>query len=177
MSLLHLGRCLFELKPKPMTTKDKASKRQNSLIVNNKKAYHEYHVLETYKTGIVLTGTEIKSLRAGKVSMNDSHARIQNSEVFLYGLQISAYDQGSYNNHQPDRVRKLLLTRAEIKKLIGKTKESGLTLIPLKLFFERCWVKVELGLCKGKKLHDKRDAISERDSKREISRALKLGNR
>lgn len=160
-----------------MATKDKAASRKSNLVVNNKKAYHEYHVLETFKTGIVLTGTEIKSIRAGKVSMNDSHARIQNGEVFLYGLQISAYEQGSYNNHVPDRVRKLLLTKDEIKKLIGKTKESGLTLIPLKMFFERCWVKVDLGLCKGKKLHDKRDTISERDSKREIDRAIKSQNR
>lgn len=159
-----------------MATKDKATSRKSNLVVNNKKAYHEYHVLETFKTGIVLTGTEIKSIRAGKVSMNDSHARIQNGEVFLYGLQISAYEQGSYNNHVPDRVRKLLLTRQEIKKLIGKTKETGYTLIPLKLFFERCWVKVELGLCKGKKLHDKRDSISERDNKRELDRAMKQQN-
>ena len=156
-----------------MTTKDKAAARKSSLVVNNKKAYHEYHVLETFKTGIVLTGTEIKSIRAGKVSMNDSHARIHNGEVFLYGLQISPYEQGTVYNHQPDRVRKLLLTKGEIKKLIGKTKESGLTLIPLKMFFERCWVKVELGLCKGKKLHDKRETIAARDSKREIDRAMK----
>lgn len=160
-----------------MATKDKAASRKSNMVVNNKKAYHEYHVLETFKTGIVLTGTEIKSIRAGKVSMNDSHARIQNGEVFLYGLQISAYDQGSYNNHIPDRVRKLLLTKQEIKKLIGKTKETGYTLIPLKLFFERCWVKVDLGLCKGKKTHDKRDTISERDSKREIDRVMKQQNR
>jgi SsrA-binding protein len=160
-----------------MATKDKAASRKSNMVVNNKKAYHEYHVLETFKTGIVLTGTEIKSIRAGKVSMNDSHARIQNGEVFLYGLQISAYDQGSYNNHVPDRVRKLLLTKQEIKKLIGKTKETGYTLIPLKLFFERCWVKVDLGLCKGKKTHDKRDTISERDSKREIDRVMKQQNR
>ncbi|MCE3236079.1 MAG: smpB [Vampirovibrio sp.] len=155
-----------------MTTKDKAA-RKSSVVVNNKKAYHEYHVLESFKAGIVLTGTEIKSIRAGKVSMADSHARIQNGEVFLYGLQISPYEQGTHYNHQPDRVRKLLLTKPEIKKLIGKTKESGLTLIPLKLFFERCWVKVDLGLCKGKKLHDKRESISQRDTKREIDRAMK----
>lgn len=160
-----------------MATKDKASARKSNVVVNNKKAYHEYHVLETFKTGIVLTGTEIKSIRAGKVSMNDSHARIQKGEVFLYGLQISLYEQGTLYNHQPDRVRKLLLTRQEIKKLIGKTKESGLTLVPVKLFFERCWVKIELGLCKGKKVHDKRDTIAERDSKREISRAMKTRNR
>lgn len=156
-----------------MTTKAKAATRKSSLIVNNKKAYHEYHVLETFKAGIVLTGTEIKSIRGGKVSMNDSHARIEKGEVFLYGLQISPYEQGTVYNHQPDRVRKLLLTKGEIKKLIGKTKETGLTLVPVKMFFERCWVKVELGLCKGKKLHDKRETIAARDSKREIDRAMK----
>ena len=159
-----------------MTTKDKAA-RKSSLIVNNKKAYHEYLVLETYKAGIVLTGTEIKAIRGGKVSMSDSHARIEKGEVFLYGLQISPYEKGTHYNHQPDRVRKLLLTRQEIKKLIGKVKESGLTLIPLKLYFERCWVKVELGLCKGKKIHDKREAISSRDAKREMDRALKSRSR
>jgi SsrA-binding protein len=160
-----------------MTSKDKAKARKSNLVVNNKKAYHEYLVLETLTAGIVLTGTEIKSIRAGKVSMNDSHARIQNGEVFLYGLQISLYDKGTVYNHQPDRVRKLLLTKAEIKKLIGKTKETGHTLIPLKMYFERCWVKVEIGLCKGKKLHDKRETITARDSKREIDRALKSRNR
>ncbi len=160
-----------------MATKDKTKARKSSVVVNNKKAFHEYLVLETFKAGIVLTGTEIKSIRGGKVSMNDSHARIQNNEVWLYGLQISPYEQGTHYNHQPDRVRKLLLTKQEIKKLIGKTKESGLTLIPLKLYFERCWVKVDLGLCKGKKLHDKREAISERDAKREMDRALKSRSR
>ncbi|HEY9686071.1 MAG TPA: SsrA-binding protein SmpB [Coleofasciculaceae cyanobacterium] len=155
-----------------MTTKDKAAKK-SSVVANNKKAYHEYTVLETLKAGIVLTGTEIKSIRGGKVSMSDAHARIQNGEVFLYGLQISPYDKGTVYNHQPDRTRKLLLTKQEIRKLIGKTKESGLTLIPLKIYFERCWVKVDLGLCKGKKLHDKREAITERDAKREIERSMK----
>ncbi len=159
-----------------MTTKEKSA-RKSSVIVNNKKAYHEYHVLENLKAGIVLTGTEIKSLRAGKASMADSHARIHNGEVFLYGLQISPYDKGTHYNHQPDRVRKLLLTKQEIKKLIGKLKESGLTLVPLKLYFERCWVKVDLGLCKGKKIHDKREAITQRDAKREIDRAMKSRNR
>ena len=155
-----------------MTTKDKAT-RHSGRIVGNKKAFHEYHILETFKAGIVLTGTEIKSLRLGKVSMNDSHARIEKNEIFLYGLQITPYEQGSYNNHKPDRVRKLLLTRSEINKLIGKLKESGLTLIPLSMYFERCWVKVDLALGKGKKLHDKRADIQERDGKRQIERAMK----
>jgi SsrA-binding protein len=156
-----------------MTTKDKAAARKSTLVVSNKKAYHEYHVLEVLKAGIVLTGTEIKSIRAGKVSMNDAHARIKGGEVFLHGLQISLYDKGTVYNHQPDRIRKLLLTKGEIKKLIGKTKESGHTLIPLRMYFERCWVKLDIGLCKGKKLHDKRETIAERDNKREIDRAMK----
>lgn len=160
-----------------MTSKEKASTRKSGVIVNNKKAYHEYHVLETFRAGIVLTGTEIKSIRAGKVSMNDSHARIHNGEVFLYGMQVSLYEKGTHYNHEPDRLRKLLLTRQEIKKLTGKLKESGLTLIPLKLCFERCWVKVDLGVCKGKKLHDKREAIGKRDAEREIARAMKSRNR
>ena len=137
-----------------MTTKDKAA-RKSAVVANNKKAFHEYLVLETFKAGIVLTG------------------RIQKGEVFLYGLQISPYEKGTHYNHQPDRVRKLLLTRKEINKLVGKTKESGLTLIPLKIYFDRCWVKVDLGLCKGKKLHDKREAITQRDTKREIERSMK----
>ncbi|HEY9745628.1 MAG TPA: SsrA-binding protein SmpB [Oculatellaceae cyanobacterium] len=160
-----------------MATKDATSKKKNPVVVNNKKAFHEYSVLETYKAGIVLTGTEIKSIRNGKVSMSDSHARIEKGEVFLYGLQISPYEQGTHYNHQPDRVRKLLLTRQEIKKLIGKVKESGLTLIPLRLYFDRCWVKIDLGLCKGKKMHDKRDAIAKRDVKREMDRAMKARSR
>ena len=160
-----------------MTDKAKAGQRKSSLIISNKKAYHEYTVLETFKAGIVLTGTEIKSIRGGKVSMADSHARIEKGEVFLYGMQISPYEQGTHYNHVPDRTRKLLLTRGEIKKLLGKTKESGHTLIPLRVFFERCWVKVELGLCQGKKTHDKRATISERDAKRTIERAMKSNSR
>lgn len=155
-----------------MTTKDKAA-RTSGLIASNKKAFHEYHILDTYKAGMVLTGTEIKSIRMGKVSMNDAHARIEKNEVMLYGLQITPYEKGGYTNHQPDRLRKLLLTRTEINKLIGKLKESGLTLIPLRLYFDRCWVKMDLALCKGKKLHDKRADIQEREGKRQIERVMK----
>jgi SsrA-binding protein len=158
-----------------MTTKAKAARKSN-LIASNKKAFHEYHVLETFKAGIVLTGTEIKSIRAGKLSLNESHARIEKNEIFLYGLQITAYDAGSYNNHKVDRVRKLLMTRKEINKLIGKMKESGLTLVPLRMYFERCWVKVDIALGKGKKIHDKRADIQARDTKRVIARAMKSGS-
>ncbi|MBY0402743.1 MAG: SsrA-binding protein SmpB [Cyanobacteria bacterium] len=156
-----------------MTTKSTSKEKHSRSIASNKKAYHEYHVLETFKAGIVLTGTEIKSIRLGKVSMNDGFARLEKGEIFLYGLHINPYDKGTHYNHAPDRTRKLLLTKVEIRRLIGKTKESGLTLIPLKMYFDRCWVKVDIGLCKGKKLYDKRDAIKERDSKREIERTMK----
>lgn len=156
-----------------MTTKATSKEKHSRTVAQNRKAYHEYQVIETFKAGIVLTGTEIKSIRMGKVSIADGFARIENGEVFLYGTHINPYDKGTVYNHDPERTRKLLLNRQEIRKLIGKTKESGLTLIPLKLFFERCWVKVELGLCKGKKLYDKRDTIKEREGKREIERTMK----
>jgi SsrA-binding protein len=159
-----------------MTTKAKAEKK-NKLIASNKKAFHEYHILETFKAGLVLTGTEIKSIRLGKLSLNEAHARIEKNEILLYGMQITAYDAGSYNNHKPDRVRKLLLTRKEINKLIGKMKQSGLTLVPLRIYFDRCWVKIDIGLAKGKKLYDKRDDIQARDTKRMISRAIKTAGR
>lgn len=154
-----------------MATKSK--KPGSSLVASNKRAYHDYHVLESIKCGVVLTGTEIKSIRGGKTSMNQAFARIENGELWLYGVHIPPYEQGSYNNHDPDRRRKLLVTKQEIKRLLGRTKEQGLTLVPLKMFFERAWVKVDLGLCKGKKLHDKRATIAERDHRRDIERAMK----
>jgi SsrA-binding protein len=159
-----------------MTTKPKNSSKTGApsrTIAVNRRARHEYHILETLDAGIVLTGTEIKSIRQGKVSIADSFARIEQGEVFLHGAQIAQYAQGNIHNHQQDRVRKLLLSRQEIQRLIGKTKEQGLTLIPLKLYFNRAWVKIELGLCKGKKLHDKRESIKEREGKREIERSMK----
>ncbi len=155
-----------------MATKQKSAKA-NRLVISNKKAFHDYHVLETLKAGIVLTGTEIKSIRNGKVSLNEGFAKIEKGEVFLYGMHIAPYEQGTHYNHDPNRTRKLLLTKQEIKKLIGKTKEQGLTLVPLRMYFERCWVKVDLGLCKGKKLYDKRASIAERDAKRTIERSMK----
>lgn len=142
-------------------------------VATNRKAFHDYHVMDTYKAGIVLTGTEIKSIRAGKVSLSEGFARLENGEVFLYGVRIEPYEKGTHYNHAPDRVRKLLLTKLEIRKLIGKTKESGLTLIPLKLYFDRCWVKVDIGLCRGKKLYDKRETLKARENKREIDRTMK----
>lgn len=151
----------------------KKAKTGSSLIASNKKAYHEYHVLEQLTAGIVLTGTEIKSIRQGKVSLNQAFAKIDNEELFLYGLHIAPYEQGSYNNHDPDRVRKLLLTKREIKKLTGKIQEAGMSIIPLRLFFSRAWVKVEIGICKGKKLYDKRADLKKKDQAKEMSRAMK----
>ena len=145
----------------------------NRTVAMNRRAYHEYHVLETFEAGIVLTGTEIKSIRQGKVSITDSFARIEQEELYLYASQIAPYAQGNIHNHAQDRVRKLLVKRSEINRLIGKIKEKGLTLIPLKMYFKNAWIKVELGLCKGKLLHDKRESIKAREGKREIERTLK----
>ncbi|MGI5838111.1 MAG: SsrA-binding protein SmpB [bacterium] len=143
----------------------------------NRKARHDYFIEETYEAGIALTGTEVKSLRAGKANLRDSYARIENGEIYLFNAHISPYDQGNRFNHDPLRVRKLLLHRMEINRLLGKVKEKGLTLIPLRIYFnERGLAKVEIGLARGKKLYDKRDDIAERDAKREMARAFKARN-
>ena len=146
-------------------------------ITTNRAARHEYFVLETYEAGIELYGTEIKSIRNGSVNLKESWADIQNGEVFVYGMHISPYEMGNIFNRDPFRVRKLLLHRKEINKLMGKIKQEGLTLIPLSLYFKKQYVKVELGLCKGKKLYDKRESMAKRDAKRDIDRALKERNR
>lgn len=146
-------------------------------ITVNRAARHEYFVLETYEAGIELYGTEIKSIRNGSVNLKESWADIQNGEVFINGMHISPYEKGNIFNKDPFRVRKLLLHRKEINKLAGRIKQEGLTLIPLSLYFKKQYVKVELGLCKGKKLYDKRDAIAKRDAKRDIDRAMKDRNR
>lgn len=142
-------------------------------ITVNRAARHEYFVLETCEAGIELYGTEIKSIRNGSVNLKESWADIQNGEVFINGMHISPYEKGNIFNKDPFRVRKLLLHKKEINKLAGKIKQEGLTLIPLSLYFKKQYVKVELGLCKGKKLYDKRDAIAKRDAKRDIDRAMK----
>ena len=142
-------------------------------ITVNRAARHEYFVLETYEAGIELYGTEIKSIRNGSVNLKESWADIQNGEVFINGMHISPYEKGNIFNKDPFRVRKLLLHKKEINKLAGRIKQDGLTLIPLSLYFKKQYVKVELGLCKGKKLYDKRDAIAKRDAKRDIDRAIK----
>ncbi|AFM02289.1 MULTISPECIES: SsrA-binding protein SmpB [Desulfitobacterium] len=140
------------------------------VISDNRKAYHDYFVEEKLEAGIILTGTEIKSIRNGRVNLKDSYARIENGEVWLYQLHISPYEQGNRFNHDPLRKRKLLLNRSEIIKLIGKVQQQGLTLIPTKIYLKHGLAKIELGVCRGKKNYDKRQDIAERDAKREIER-------
>lgn len=148
--------------------------REIKVVAENRKARHDYFIEETLEAGIVLTGTEVKSLRSGKANIRDSFARVENGEVFLYDMHISPYEQGNRFNHEPKRPRKLLLHKHEIRRLIGKTRERGYTLIPLKVYFTpRGIAKVELALAKGKKLYDKREAIRERDMKREMERAFR----
>jgi SsrA-binding protein len=143
------------------------------MVAVNRQAYHDYFVDETYEAGIMLTGTEIKSIRAGKVNLRGAFARIKDGEVWLENSHIAVFDQGSYMNHDPLRPRKLLLHRREINHLIGKVQTKGLTLIPLKLYLKDDHAKVELGLCRGKKLYDKRESIAQRDAQREIERAVR----
>ncbi|MFH1859911.1 MAG: SsrA-binding protein SmpB [bacterium] len=143
------------------------------VICSNRKAYYEHEILETLEAGIQLLGTEIKSLRTNQVSLNDSFAQIRNNEAFLVNANIAQYSFGNRMNHEPTRVRKLLLHKTEIARLLGKTKEKGLTLIPLKLYFKSGRAKVELGLAKGKKVHDKRETIKKKINDREIGRAMK----
>jgi SsrA-binding protein len=142
------------------------------LIASNKKARHDYAILETFEAGIVLSGTEVKSLRAGRASLVDGFAQESNGEIMLYAVHIPEYTQGTWTNHEVRRTRKLLLKRVEINRIVQKVKESGLTLVPLSLYFSDGWAKVELGLARGKKVYDKRQDMAERDANREIARAL-----
>ena len=142
------------------------------IIASNRKARHDYSILETVEAGVMLTGTEVKSLRLGRASLVDGFASIDNGEVFLHGVHIPVYDQGSWTNHEPRRVRKLLLHREEIDRLLGKTREGGLTLVPLAIYFSSGKVKVELALARGKRDYDKRQDLARRDADREISRAM-----
>jgi SsrA-binding protein len=141
------------------------------VIASNRKARHDYAILDTYEAGVVLVGTEVKSLRLGRASLVDAFATVDDGEVWLRGLHIPEYDRGTWTNHEPRRTRKLLLHKSEILRLIGKTKESGLSLVPLAMYFKDGKVKVEIGLGRGKKAYDKRQAIAKRDADREISRA------
>ncbi|MEE1002170.1 MAG: SsrA-binding protein SmpB [Acutalibacteraceae bacterium] len=147
------------------------------IIANNKKAYHEYFVLDKLEAGIELVGTEVKSIRAGRVNLKESWCMIKNGEIFVNGMHISPYEQGNIFNKDPFRVRKLLMHRKEIDRLFGKTKQDGLTLIPLSVYFKNSKVKVEIGLCKGKNLHDKRETLAKKQAQRDIDRAMKERSR
>jgi SsrA-binding protein len=142
------------------------------LIASNRKARHDYAILDTVEAGIALTGTEVKSLRAGRASLVDAFAQEKDGEIYLYGLHVPEYAQGTWTNHEPRRTRKLLLNRFEIDRLIGKTRETGLTLVPLSMYFSDGWAKVEIALARGKKSYDKRQDLAKRDADREITRAM-----
>ena len=146
------------------------------LIAQNRKARHDYHIDDVFEAGLVLTGTEVKSLRAGHANLIDGFAHIREGEAFLAGVHIPQYTEGTWTNHEPRRERKLLLHRAEIVRLIGKTKEGGITLVPLQLYFKDGKAKVEIALARGKKNYDKRQALAEKQSKREMARALSRRN-
>ena len=152
------------------------SKEAMKLVANNKKAYHDYFIEEKYECGIVLHGTEVKSLRLGKCSIKKSFIRIENGEVFAYGMHISPYEKGNIFNKDPMRVKKLLMHKQEIRNLIGKLTEQGYTLVPLQVYFKDGRAKVEIGLAKGKKLYDKREAIAKKDMRREHEREFKIKN-
>jgi len=142
------------------------------LVAQNKKARHDYTIEDTFEAGIVLTGTEVKSLRQGRASLVDAYADIRDGEAWLLGVHIPEYTEGTWNNHAPRRVRKLLLHRAEIERLVGKTKESGAALVPLRLYFKDGRAKVEIALARGRKSHDKRQVLAERDAAKEIRNAM-----
>ena len=151
-------------------------KESQKLIANNKKAYHDFFIDETYECGIALHGTEVKSMRMGKCSIKEAFVRIEDGEVFVYGMHVSPYEKGNIFNKDPLRVKKLLLHNYEINKLLGKIKEKGYTLVPLQVYFKDGKVKVEIGLARGKKLYDKREAIAKKDQRREAEKEFKVRN-
>ena len=153
-----------------------SKEKDSRLIANNKKAYHDYFIEEKYEAGVSLHGTEVKSLRMGKCSIKESFIRIENGEVYVYGMHISPYEKGNIFNKDPLRPKKLLMHRAEIRKLQGKIAEKGYTLVPLQVYFKNSLVKVEIGLAKGKKLYDKRQDIAKKDQRREAERDFKVRN-
>lgn len=152
------------------------AKETQKLIANNKKAYHDYFIEETYEAGIALHGTEVKSMRLGKCSIKEAFIRIENGEVYVYGMHVSPYEKGNIFNKDPLRVKKLLLHKYEINKLAGKVAEKGLTLVPLQVYFKEGKVKVEIGLARGKKLYDKRQDIAKKDQRREAEKEFKVKN-
>lgn len=143
------------------------------LIAQNKKAFHDYHIEESIEAGIVLTGTEVKSARQGRVNLREAYAAVENNELWLIGAHISPYEQGNVNNHEPLRRRKLLIHGAELRRLIGKVQRTGFTLVPTKMYFKDGRAKVEVALAKGKALYDKREALAKKDAARDVERALK----
>jgi SsrA-binding protein len=147
------------------------------IVATNRKARHDYEILETHEAGLVLRGTEVKSLRGGQVNFKDSYAEIRNGEAWLLGCHISPYSHGTDQNHDPDRTRKLLLHRREINRLLGKVAERGLTLVPLRLYFKEGRAKLEIGLARGKKLHDKRQSLRERDARRDLAKEMRARQR
>jgi SsrA-binding protein len=140
------------------------------VVVSNRKALHDYFIIDRYEAGIALRGTEVKSLRAGSANLQDGYAIVRNGEVWLVGMHISPFEKGNINNHEPKRDRKLLLHKQEIRRLVGKISEQGLTLVPLKVYFKKNIAKVELGIARGKKSYDKREAIAKRDVERQLRR-------
>ena len=155
-----------------MAEKTEREKAQSS-VAENRKAFHDFHLMETFEAGLVLLGTEVKAIREGRVNLRDSFARVEDGEVFLYNVNISPYSHRGYADHEPLRRRKLLLHRSEIKKLIGKTVEKGMTLVPTRMYFKKSRVKVSLSLAKGKKDYDKRETIKRREADRETRAAVK----
>jgi SsrA-binding protein len=151
-----------------LATKEPAKR----LIASNKRAHHDYAILRTYEAGIALLGTEVKSLRLGKASLVDAFAQESNGEIMLYGLHISHYRFGTWTNHEPRRTRKLLLHRVEIEKILSKLRDDGMTLVPLSMYFENGWAKVEIGLARGKRSYDKRQDMAKRDADRDIAREM-----
>ena len=151
-------------------------KESQKLIANNKKAYHDFFIDETYECGIALHGTEVKSMRMGKCSIKEAFVRIEDGEVFVYGMHVSPYEKGNIFNKDPLRVKKLLLHKYENNKLLGKIKEKGYTLVPLQVYFKDGKAKVEIGLARGKKLYDKREAIAKKDQRREAEKEFKVRN-
>jgi SsrA-binding protein len=146
------------------------------LISQNRKAFHDYEISEKFEAGIVLLGTEVKSLREGRANLKDSYAKVKRNEIFLFGLHISPYSHASFDNHDPERVRKLLMHRSEIKRLLGKTQERGFSLVPLKLYFKEGKAKVEIALARGKKEYDKRETLKRKEESRELERLRKRHN-
>ena len=145
----------------------------DKLIADNRKAFHDFHILETFEAGVALLGTEVKSIREGRVNLRDSYARAEGGEIWVYNIHISPYTHRGYADHEPTRRRKLLLHRDEIRKLIGKTTERGMTIVPTRMYFKKGRVKLAIGLAKGKKTHDKRETIRRREAERETRAAIK----